>query len=323
MWSAEIITVTTRSRVQGVAMGIVRPTLLWVDLTVSDGPARPPRAIHEVFDIKQVSDVDLDGQTGVGGIADAICMDYDYPDIPGLSLLKQTKKLYPSTPIIMLTVQHSEELAVWSFRASVWDYLVKPVSLRDANRCLDGLIKVLEIRDAQRDRAITACSPPLPREARFRPSGGGSHVSPALAYISSNFCRKIQEKDVASICSLSPYRFSRVFKTEVGVTFQEYLVRFRLDEACRLMMNPAASLTDIAYTVGFNSPSYFSRAFRQVFATSPSDYRETITERLALQSRVALHAETFDEDRFYAGAIVGEVTEQDYEGRYLRAALDS
>jgi len=89
------------------------------------------------------------------------------------------------------------------------------------------------------------------------------------------------------------------------------------------MMNPAASLTDIAYTVGFNSPSYFSRAFRQVFATSPSDYRETIQERLASQSRIALYAETFDENRFNAGAMVSEVTEHDHEGRYLRAALDS
>lgn len=292
-----------------------------MDLTVSGDSAGPPRVFSDACEIRHVAHENLDQDQEVHGPIDSICLDYDYPDIPGLSFLTETKKLYPSIPVIMLTVQHSEDLAVWAFRARVWDYLVKPVSTRDVGRCLDGLMRVLVNRDKQHNRAIEMPGPPLPREARFRPPGSTSQVAPALAYISANFSRPVREPDLASMCDLSPYRFSRVFKEEVGITFQEYLVRFRLEEACRLMANPSASVTDVAYTVGFNSPSYFSRAFRQVFDASPSEYRKKIDDAQVPEAEVVRHVEGFDEGRFLRGAVVNEVSESDPEGRYLRTTL--
>ncbi len=256
----------------------VTPSLLWVDLTVSGDRTGPPRAFSEVCQIRHVDQGALGGLDMDRRKPDSICLDYDYPDIEGLTFLKQTRAAFPSTPVIMLTVQHSENLAIWAFRARVWDYLVKPVSSRDATRCIDGLRKLLEIGKRQRNRAISMPSPPLPREARFHGAVKASKVGPALAYIRSNFCRRVLEQDVASICNLSSYQFSRVFKEELGITFQDYLVRVRLYEARRLLANPAASVTDVAYTVGFNSPSYFSRAFRQLFQDSPSSYRKRLED---------------------------------------------
>ncbi|MGI9263961.1 MAG: response regulator transcription factor [Gammaproteobacteria bacterium] len=301
---------------------MVTPSLLWVDLTVSEETSRPPRAFRDACDIREVSHAELEACPDNKRKIDSICLDYDYPDIPGLSLLKQTKKLYPSTPVIMLTVQHSEDLAIWAFRARVWDYLIKPVAARDAGRCIDGLTKLVEIGFTQRNRSVGMPSPPFPREARFRRPACISKIAPALAYINTNFCRRVREPHLAMMCELSPYQFSRIFREEIGTTFQEYLVRVRLEEACRLMSNPSASMTDIAYTVGFNSPSYFSRAFRQVFDESPTEYRQTLVEQAVPQRRVEQHVEAFDEVRFTAGAAVREVSEFEPEGLYLRATLD-
>ena len=300
---------------------MVTPSLLWVDLTVSDEKARPPLAFRSACNIREVKHAKMDACHDESGHIDAICLDYDYPDIPGLSFLTQAKELYPSTPVIMLTVQHSEDLAIWAFRARVWDYLVKPVAGRDTRRCIDGLKKLLEIGVTQRSRRVGMPSPPFPREARFRPAVCRSKIAPALSYINTNFCRRVREPDLARMCELSPYQFSRVFREEVGTTFQEYLVRIRLEEACRLMSNPSASVTDIAYTVGFNSPSYFSRAFRQVFDESPSDYRRMLIEQAVPRQMVERHVEAFDENRFAEGAAVREVSEFEPEGLYLRVAL--
>ena len=300
---------------------MVTPSLLWVDLTVSAEMAGPPLAFRNACNIREVKHAKMDAHPDANDHIDAICLDYDYPDIPGLSFLSQAKELYPSTPVIMLTVQHSEDLAVWAFRSRVWDYLIKPVAARDAGRCIDGLKKLLEIGVTRQSRAVGMPCPPFPREARFRRPACRSKIAPALSYIKTNFCRVVREPDLARMCQLSPYQFSRVFREEVGTTFQEYLVRVRLEEACRLMSNPSASVTDIAYTVGFNSPSYFSRAFRQVFDESPSEYRRMLIEQAVPRQRVERHAEAFDENRFTEGAAVREVSEFEPEGLYLRAAL--
>ena len=72
---------------------------------------------------------------------------------------------------------------------------------------------------------------------------------------------------------MNPFRFSRCFKKEIGITLQEYLVRLRIREALRLLDNPNASITDIAFTVGFNDTSYFSRTFKKYMNYSPSEFR--------------------------------------------------
>lgn len=54
--------------------------------------------------------------------------EYDYPDIAGLIALSQAKRAFPNVPILMLTGQHSETLAIWAFRQGVWDYFTPPLS---------------------------------------------------------------------------------------------------------------------------------------------------------------------------------------------------
>jgi AraC-like DNA-binding protein len=71
---------------------------------------------------------------------------------------------------------------------------------------------------------------------------------------------------------MSPFRFSRSFRETYGITFQDYVVRYRILESCRLLKNPHANITDVAYAIGFNDASYFSRTFRRYVGISPSNY---------------------------------------------------
>jgi AraC-like DNA-binding protein len=50
------------------------------------------------------------------------------------------------------------------------------------------------------------------------------------------------------------------------------VLRYRILEACRLLRNPNANVTKVAYSVGFNDASYFSRVFRRFIGVSPSSY---------------------------------------------------
>lgn len=250
-----------------------KPRILWIDLRMRRTEIQIPTPFIERCEIKPAG-----SKTGGDPIKDfvpeALCFDFDYPDLPGLQLLQETKQTRPSLPLIMLTEQHSESLAVWSFRNRVWDYLVRPVIDAEAERTVESLVQMLAQGSERRTRHLNP-APPIPDEARFRGvQPPGDNIERAKTYVQKNLGTKIQEQVVAQHCEMSPFRFSRAFKKVTGITFQEYVIQQRVKEACRLMNNPNASITDIAYTVGFNDPSYFARIFKRYMGSSPSGYRD-------------------------------------------------
>ena len=246
------------------------PELLWVNLTVSLREAEFPSGFREYFNIRTCPDpyrlndlVDERPPLAVG-------FDFDYPDRAGLQLLRATKRKYPSLPILMLTLQHSEALAIWAFRSKVWDYLVKPVPKKEADRCSRALLEIGRIGSTQRSRSPALRGMGLPEEISNRQRASDPALAPAVYFIEKNYRSKIRNEDVAKTCGMSPFRFSRAFKEVFGVTFRDYLLDFRLKEACRLLENPATAVTDVAYAVGFNDASYFARVFKQRLGRPPS-----------------------------------------------------
>jgi len=197
--------------------------------------------------------------------------DFDFPTKQGLDIVRETKRACPSLPLIMLTVQHSEALAVWAFRSRVWDYLVKPLARTEVARCLASLKDMLSMRDgASRTAAIPGAI--IPEEHRTTAARGHHALTAALTYVEQNFRRKITSGKAAALCNLSPFQFSRSFKEAYGITFQEYLLRFRIREACRLLNNPGAVVVDTAHLVGFNDSSYFCKIFKRYTSMSPSHF---------------------------------------------------
>lgn len=84
----------------------------------------------------------------------------------------------------------------------------------------------------------------------------------------------IRVAEVAELCDMSPFHFSHEFTAEFSLTFQEYVLRCRILEACKELRHPNVSVANVAHSVGFNDPSYFSRIFRRYFDLSPSQYCE-------------------------------------------------
>jgi AraC family transcriptional regulator len=106
------------------------------------------------------------------------------------------------------------------------------------------------------------------------------------AYIESNLHRTIHTRDLSAVARRSPAHFSRKFKLAVGEPPHAYVVRRRLERACHLMITSAASLSEIALSVGFSDQAHLCRLFRQAFGQSPASWRR---ER-ELPGEIALRA---------------------------------
>lgn len=95
------------------------------------------------------------------------------------------------------------------------------------------------------------------------------------AYIPLHYNRDIPINDVASLVHMNRSSFCVFFKRMKGISFSTYLNTYRIDTACHLLATTDKSISEIAYNVGFNSPSHFSRTFRKIRKCAPLDYRNT------------------------------------------------
>lgn len=271
--------------------------MLWIDMQISRQEMDAIRVFEEHFELVRydpISSIDKEIEEVAPRV---ICFDFDFPTKPGLKELQRIKKTHPRIPLLMLTVQHSESLAVWAFRSRVWDYFVKPIAASELDYCLAGLLEMLEMQALQPDgRRQANVISLIPDENRSSGPRGSSPMAlaPAVTYVESGFRDKVSSSEAAEKCGLTSFQFSRLFRETYGFTFQDYVNRYRIREACRLLRNPAAEVSEVSHLVGFNDVSYFGKIFKRYMHCSPSQFSTTnesaldasrLSEDLELEAR--------------------------------------
>lgn len=101
---------------------------------------------------------------------------------------------------------------------------------------------------------------------------GRDYVGRAAHYIQTNLSEDIRVADLAADLGLSRSYFCRLFKTQLGVSPQEYLVLHRLERAAVLMTEQNLSQKEAALRVGYEDICTFSRMFKRKYGISPGEY---------------------------------------------------
>ncbi len=99
-------------------------------------------------------------------------------------------------------------------------------------------------------------------------------------FVSERFGEALQVSDIAEHVGLSPDHTSRVFKKLTGEHLVEYIARYRLAKAKKLMLNTALALEDIALMVGFKNANYFSHTMKKFENEPPSLVRMRLLTQL-------------------------------------------
>jgi len=100
-------------------------------------------------------------------------------------------------------------------------------------------------------------------------------INRSIDYIRSHLTGDLQLETVARAANFAPYHFHRVFKAIVGETVLSFVRRTRIQKAAsHLLYNPTSSITEIAVSCGYSSPSSFAREFRRTFEMSASQFRD-------------------------------------------------
>ncbi len=239
-----------------------------INLRVSEASDETEEQLSSVLDLTRVTGLDAARAALERRSFDVAFLDFDHPQRFMLTGVGDLKRDHPSVPMVMLTVEHSEDLVLWAFRTRLWEFLCKPVSRAELRSCVDALEEVAAKRRAQQSRSVLSRQ----RESNaLDPASGELRLLKAIYYVEQHYREDIKSRDMAELCNVSPFHFSRLFKDRFGIGFREYVLGRRLAEARKLLAREGCSVSTVAYATGFNDPAYFSRAFKRQFGHSPSD----------------------------------------------------
>jgi AraC-like DNA-binding protein len=99
-------------------------------------------------------------------------------------------------------------------------------------------------------------------------------LSPAAEHLKANFRDKLDVATLARISHMSVRQFERKFRATFQMTPRDFMLRMRVIEACRLLVETRLPVTTVALEAGFYDHSDFARQFRRHMGQSASQYRE-------------------------------------------------
>lgn len=114
---------------------------------------------------------------------------------------------------------------------------------------------------------VTSRSVVLPPEEHHLLAGVRSRLDAA-------YDETITLAELAQEFHVSTFHLAHAFKAAYGYAPLQYITRRRIGEAQTLLIDTALPITEIAIRTGYNSSSYFNKAFHKITGMSPRDYRK-------------------------------------------------
>ncbi|WP_330949057.1 response regulator transcription factor [Virgibacillus sp. MG-45] len=173
-------------------------------------------------------------------------LDIQLPGRSGLELAEMLKKS-SNTKVIMVTAFQSFEYAQQALRIQVEDYITKPIVESE-------LIEIIQ--------------PYIPQTAY------SDVISQAIELIHQDYGTKLTLTDIANQIHVSHAYLSRKFNEELQMSFPDYLNKFRIKMAKRMLEEKQhSSIAYVAENCGFSSQHYFSSLFKKEAGVTPREYR--------------------------------------------------
>ena len=94
-----------------------------------------------------------------------------------------------------------------------------------------------------------------------------------MVYIYEHYGEPISVEQLAQAAHISKRACFRLFQENLHITPVEFIRSYRMKKACQLLEKTGDSITQIAYSCGFGSSSYFGKLFREQFGCTPAEYR--------------------------------------------------
>jgi xylan 1,4-beta-xylosidase len=124
------------------------------------------------------------------------------------------------------------------------------------------------------------------QDINIKDSKYSQRINNIVTYIKQNYYQQISLQDVADSEFLTPEYLSKFFRVHLGMTFSKYLNEFRLSQAVKELLRTDNSVTKVAMNNGFPNLVSFNKIFREVYDTTPADYRSQVRKKQAYSEKI-------------------------------------
>ncbi|AGX41879.1 AraC family transcriptional regulator [Clostridium saccharobutylicum] len=100
------------------------------------------------------------------------------------------------------------------------------------------------------------------------------YLEKSIEFIENNYSHNIKVNDIAKYIGINRSYLTNIFKKNINVSPQEFLVNYKIDKASELLKNTSLSIKSIAASVGYSDPLTFSKIFKKIAGDNPKSYRE-------------------------------------------------
>lgn len=210
-------------------------------------------------------------------IPDIIITDIMMPGMDGMEVCRRLKEDHRTRhiPVIMLTARATEKDKLSGLSTGADDYMTKPFDIRELKYKIRNQLQQLEFLRERYVKAFLLNDPSAEIASRDE-----VFISGLLEVVNKNL-----EDPAFSVVELSHKmgvsrtQLFRKLKALTGQQPSEFIRSVRMKKAAELLKKRSATVSEIAYDLGFNSLSYFSRCFREMYHITPSEYMKNPSRR--------------------------------------------
>ncbi|MEX2235117.1 MAG: two-component regulator propeller domain-containing protein [Cyclobacteriaceae bacterium] len=209
-------------------------------------------------------------------VPDLIISDIMMPEMDGYKLceLVKTNELTSHIPVILLTAKADRESKLAGLKFGADDYLSKPFDADELKLIVRNLIEERRKMRERFSKEITL----EPKQISIT-SLDEKFLTKVLALIEEHMDdENFSIQELSREAGFSNMHFYRKIKGLSGQTPSQFLRTIRLKRAAELLAKDSDNVTQIAYSVGFSSLSYFNKCFKEQFGVTPGQYADTSSQ---------------------------------------------
>lgn len=199
-----------------------------------------------------------------------VVSDVMMPQMDGFELCKTIKLdlSYSHIPVVLLTAKTNIQSKIEGLELGADAYIEKPFSVEYLLANISSLI-----HNREKLRQTFAKSPFVAANTMALTKADEEFIWKLNDIIQANLHNpEFSMEDMADALKMSRSSFYRKIKGVLDLSPNEYLRLERLKQAAQLLKEGKSRVNEICYTVGFNSPSYFSKCFLKQFGVLPKDF---------------------------------------------------
>ncbi|MBQ3657412.1 MAG: substrate-binding domain-containing protein [Bacteroidales bacterium] len=249
-------------------------TLLIVDDN-ADILAYLRRILSPYYNVLEASDGNIGLQTAEKEVPDLIISDIMMPVMDGLEFCRRAKEniITSHIPVILLTARSLDENFVEGFKSGADAYITKPFSEDLLLARIDNLLKNRHLLKNIWEKVSEPQPQPKAAEEVEKPTEvEDAFIQRFKAYVDKKLSdSELSVETIAADLGLSRVQLYRKIKALTGCTPVDLLRKARLNAAMNLLKKGTMSISEIAYSVGFTAPSYFTKCFKDEYGMPPGE----------------------------------------------------